>query len=56
MADLSTSDVEGIYETQVPLEFRVLVHLGCVCKVGKEHVLQLSSRVSNVILQYSFLG
>ncbi|KAI9558619.1 hypothetical protein GHT06_015407 [Daphnia sinensis] len=35
MADLSTSDNAGIYETQVPLDFRVLVQLGCVCAVDR---------------------
>lgn len=45
MADLSTPDVEGIYETQVPLEFRGIVHLGCVCMVAKEHIRELSARV-----------
>ncbi|XP_064102350.1 DNA polymerase epsilon catalytic subunit A-like [Macrobrachium nipponense] len=35
MADLSTPDIEGIYETQVPLEFRTIAQLGCVCIVDK---------------------
>ena len=35
MADLSTSDNAGIYETQVPLDFRVLVQLGCICAVDR---------------------
>ncbi|KAG7176387.1 DNA polymerase epsilon catalytic subunit A-like [Homarus americanus] len=35
MADLSTPDIEGIYETQVPLEFRAIAQLGCVCMVDK---------------------
>nr|XP_053633938.1 DNA polymerase epsilon catalytic subunit A-like [Cherax quadricarinatus] len=35
MADLSTPDIEGIYETQVPLEFRAIAQLGCVCVVDK---------------------
>ncbi|XP_046401826.1 DNA polymerase epsilon catalytic subunit 1 [Ischnura elegans] len=32
-ADLSTPDIEGIYETQVPLEFRAILQLGTVCAV-----------------------
>ena len=38
VADLSTPDVEGIYETQVPLDFRALVDLGCLCVVDKNKV------------------
>lgn len=33
MEDLAKPEIEGIYETQVPLEFRVLLTLGCVCTV-----------------------
>ena len=40
MADLSTPEMEGIYETQVPLEFRSLVQLGCVCVVDRSQVKQ----------------
>ncbi|KAM3201238.1 DNA polymerase epsilon catalytic subunit A [Capsicum annuum] len=29
------SDVEGIYETKVPLEFSAILQMGCVCKVDK---------------------
>ncbi|KAF7823259.1 DNA polymerase epsilon catalytic subunit A-like [Senna tora] len=36
LADLlGDPDVEGIYETKVPLEFKAIVQLGCVCKVDK---------------------
>ncbi|XP_057689041.1 DNA polymerase epsilon catalytic subunit A-like isoform X1 [Corythoichthys intestinalis] len=34
-ADLSAPDIEGVYETQVPLLFRALVQLGCLCMVNK---------------------
>ncbi|XP_036290221.1 DNA polymerase epsilon catalytic subunit A isoform X1 [Pipistrellus kuhlii] len=34
--ELSAPDIEGVYETQVPLLFRALVHLGCVCEVSKQ--------------------
>ena len=33
---LSAPDIEGVYETQVPLLFRVAVTLGCVCSVNKK--------------------
>ena len=47
VADLSTPDVEGIYETQVPLEFRALVDLGCVCVVDKGKARELAASNSN---------
>ncbi|CAH1796227.1 unnamed protein product [Owenia fusiformis] len=34
-ADLSSPDIEGVYETQVPLMFRAMVRIGCVCTVNK---------------------
>ena len=43
VTDLSTPDVEGIYETQVPLEFRALVDLGCLCVVNKSKVKELAA-------------
>ncbi|XP_046997014.1 DNA polymerase epsilon catalytic subunit 1 [Schistocerca americana] len=42
LADLSTPDIEGIYETQVPLEFRALVRLGCVCSVERNEARRLA--------------
>ena len=47
VADLSTPDVEGIYETQVPLDFRALVDLGCLCIVDKAKARQLAASASN---------
>uniref|UniRef100_A0A4W3JDP1 DNA polymerase epsilon catalytic subunit n=1 Tax=Callorhinchus milii TaxID=7868 RepID=A0A4W3JDP1_CALMI len=35
-ADLSAPDIEGVYETQVPLLYRALVQLGCVCMVSRQ--------------------
>eukprot|EP00954_Amorphochlora_amoebiformis_P000425 33296-Amorphochlora_amoeboformis.AAC.1 len=32
---LSRSDIEGVYETQVPLMFKFLINTGCVCKLNK---------------------
>ncbi|AWP07054.1 putative DNA polymerase epsilon catalytic subunit A [Scophthalmus maximus] len=43
-ADLSAPDIEGVYETQVPLLFRALVKLGCVCMVNKHVVRDLAGR------------
>ncbi|TRY87471.1 hypothetical protein DNTS_035299 [Danionella cerebrum] len=43
-ADLSAPDIEGVYETQVPLLFRALVHLGCVCMLNKQVVRDLAGR------------
>ncbi|MEJ1281892.1 polymerase (DNA directed) epsilon [Cricetulus griseus] len=40
--ELSAPDIEGVYETQVPLLFRALVQLGCVCVVNKQLVRHLS--------------
>uniref|UniRef100_A0A8C5NU58 DNA polymerase epsilon catalytic subunit n=1 Tax=Jaculus jaculus TaxID=51337 RepID=A0A8C5NU58_JACJA len=40
--ELSAPDIEGVYETQVPLLFRALVRLGCVCVVNKQLVRHLS--------------
>lgn len=31
--DQTDSNVEGVYETQVPPLFRAILHIGCVCKV-----------------------
>ena len=46
-ADLSSPDIEGVYETQVPLEFRAVLNLGCVCTVNRDVVKALGGRVSN---------
>ncbi|KAK7845202.1 dna polymerase epsilon catalytic subunit a [Quercus suber] len=32
---LADPEVEGIYETKVPLEFNAILQIGCVCKVDK---------------------
>lgn len=44
VADLSSPDVEGIYETQVPLDFRAIIKLGCVCKVHRNVAKALCGR------------
>ncbi|KAA0716868.1 DNA polymerase epsilon catalytic subunit A [Triplophysa tibetana] len=43
-AELSAPDIEGVYETQVPLLFRALVQLGCMCMVNKQVVRDLAGR------------
>lgn len=43
-ADLSSPDIEGVYETQVPLLFRALVKLGCVTMVNRDFAKLMSGR------------
>lgn len=45
-ADLSSPDIEGVYETQVPLLFRALVKLGCVTMVNRDFAKYMAGRVS----------
>ena len=44
-ADLSSPDVEGVYETQVPLMFRVLLRIGCVCTVNRDAARAMGNKV-----------
>ena len=44
MADLSTPDIQGIYELQLPLEFRAVEKLGCLASVEKSKAKQLQGR------------
>lgn len=43
VADLSSPDVEGIYETNVKPELRALIQLGCMCSVVKEVAKKISA-------------
>uniref|UniRef100_A0A182REB1 DNA polymerase epsilon catalytic subunit n=1 Tax=Anopheles funestus TaxID=62324 RepID=A0A182REB1_ANOFN len=43
LADLATPDIEGIYETQMTLEFRALMELGCVCAVQRSEARTLAA-------------
>lgn len=43
VADLSTPDIEGIYETNVKPELRALIKLGCMCAVEREEARKLAS-------------
>ena len=49
-ADLSSPDIEGVYETQVPLEFRALVSLGCLVTVDRGFAKMMAGRVRHVSL------
>lgn len=40
MGELSAPEIEGIYETQMSLEFRVLTQLGCICIVDPDEAKQ----------------
>ena len=37
LTDLSNPNIEGVYEINVPLDFRLLTSLGCICSLRKEH-------------------
>ncbi|CAH2045106.1 unnamed protein product, partial [Iphiclides podalirius] len=47
MGELSAPEIEGIYETQMSLEFRVLVTLGCICVVDPQEAKKLIQMGSN---------
>ncbi|XP_065643489.1 DNA polymerase epsilon catalytic subunit A isoform X2 [Hydra vulgaris] len=44
VADLSSPDFEGIYETHVPLDIRAVTKLGCLCKVHRNVARALNGR------------
>ena len=48
-ADLSSPDIEGVYETQIPLIFRALVKLGCVTMVNRDFSRCMAGRVSKEV-------
>lgn len=43
MNDLIDPDIEGIYETQMTLEFRAIMELGCICSVEKNAYHELKT-------------
>ncbi|KAJ6622010.1 DNA polymerase epsilon catalytic subunit 1 [Pseudolycoriella hygida] len=53
LADLATPDIEGIYETQMSLEFRALMDLGCICSVQRSEAKRLASMASKDIEAFS---
>ena len=50
---LSAPDIEGVYETQLPLLFRAVVSLGCVCSVSKKFARMVSRGVSGRFMEHS---
>ena len=55
MADPSTPDIEGIYELQLPLEFRAVVSLGCLAGVERGKARQLPWLQLKTLASYHFL-
>lgn len=53
LADLATPDIEGIYETQMSLEFRALMDLGCICSVQRSEARKLATMASKDIESFS---
>lgn len=53
LADLATPDIEGIYETQMSLDFRAVMHLGCICAVQRSEVKRLAAKASKDIEAFS---
>ena len=43
LVDLAAPDIEGIYETQMTLEFRALMQLGCTCAVQRSEARKISA-------------
>lgn len=43
LVDLAAPDIEGIYETQMSLEFRALMQLGCSCAVQRSEARKIAS-------------
>ncbi|CAF2668118.1 unnamed protein product [Rotaria sp. Silwood2] len=52
MTDLSNPNIEGVYEMNVPLDFRLLVTLGCICSLRKE---QYRTNILSNLYQYDEL-
>lgn len=43
LIDLAAPDIEGIYETQMTLEFRALMQLGCTCVVQRSEARKIAT-------------
>lgn len=43
LVDLAAPDIEGIYETQMTLEFRALMQLGCSCAVQRSEARKIAA-------------
>lgn len=59
-ADLSMPEIEGIYETQMPLLFRAILRLGCVCVVDNNAAKEMKNGTTDTFhldqLQYKGIG
>ncbi|XP_037818567.1 DNA polymerase epsilon catalytic subunit 1 [Lucilia sericata] len=53
LADLATPDIEGIYETQMSLEFRALMDMGCLCAVQREEAKRLAGLATKDLESFS---
>ncbi|XP_043653722.1 DNA polymerase epsilon catalytic subunit 1 [Drosophila teissieri] len=53
LADLATPDIEGIYETQMTLEFRALMDMGCICGVQREEARRLAQLATKDLETFS---
>ena len=49
VTQLSSPDIEGVYESNIPLVFRVIVSLGCVCVVNKTYTRMVLNGVCYTI-------
>ncbi|XP_022817983.1 DNA polymerase epsilon catalytic subunit A [Spodoptera litura] len=52
-SELCAPEIEGIYETQMSLEFRVLVQLGCICTVDPQEARKMIQFGSNNMDSFS---
>jgi len=48
---ISHPSIEGVYETQVPLLYRVLIDIGCITRVNREMVRNIDKGISMELLQ-----
>ena len=45
---LSSPDIEGVYESNVPLVFRAVVSMGCVCTINRDYVKMVLNGVRSI--------
>ncbi|ORX45441.1 putative DNA polymerase epsilon catalytic subunit A [Piromyces finnis] len=48
---ISHPSIEGVYETQIPLLYRVLIDIGCITRVNREVVRNIDKGISMEYLQ-----
>lgn len=53
LVDLATPDIEGIYETQMTLQYRLLMDLGCVCSIDHTEARKLVSQAKETSDHFS---